>query len=161
MDVTRSSEHRVFATLYDWMTGPWNRGVLGERRAGLLANLAGRVLDVGAGSGTNLSHLHSASRVVAAGPDPAMRRRMAAKLAGPPAPAEITGDSAEALEQPDASFDAVVFTQVLYTVSDPDRALAEARRVLRSGGRRSSSSMSAAAGAWPAGKTASPRYGPA
>ena len=93
------------------------------------------MLDVGAGTGANLPHLRSASRVVAAEPDPAMRRRMAAKLAGAPVPAEITGDVAEALQQPDASFDAVVFTQVLCTVSDPGRALAEARRVLRPGGR--------------------------
>ena len=64
-----------------------------------------------------------------------MRRQMAAKLADAPVPAEITGDFAEALHQPDASFDAVVFTQVLCTVGDPDRALGEARRVLRPGGR--------------------------
>jgi ubiquinone/menaquinone biosynthesis C-methylase UbiE len=125
MDVARAAEHRVFAALYDRMTGPLEQGVLGERRAGLLADLAGEVLDVGAGTGANLPYLRSASRVVAAEPDPAMRRRIAAKLAG---------DAAEALQQPDASFDAVVFTQVLCTVTDPDRALAEARRVLRPGG---------------------------
>jgi ubiquinone/menaquinone biosynthesis C-methylase UbiE len=135
MSVARPGEHRVFAALYDRMTGPLEQGVLAERRAGLLADLAGEVLDVGAGTGANLPYLRSASRVVAAEPDPAMRRRMAARLAGAPVRAEITGDVAEALAQPDASFDAVVFTQVLCTVSDPDRALAEARRVLRPGGR--------------------------
>jgi ubiquinone/menaquinone biosynthesis C-methylase UbiE len=134
MDVVQPREHRVFAALYDRMTGPLEKGVLGERRAGLLADLAGQVLDVGAGTGANLPHLRSASRVVAAEPDAAMRRRMAAKLADTPVPVEITGDAAEALEQPDASFDAVVFTQVLCSVSDPDRALAEARRVLQPGG---------------------------
>jgi len=137
MDAARPREHRVFAALYDRMTGPLEQGVLGERRARLLADLTGEVLDVGAGTGANLPYFRSASRVVAAEPDPAMRQRMAAKLAAAPAPApaELTGDAAEALQQPDASFDAVVFTQVLCTVSDPDRALAEARRVLRPGGR--------------------------
>lgn len=135
MDIARPREHRVFAAIYDRMTAPLEQGVLGERRADLLADLAGVVLDVGAGTGANLPYLRSASRVVAAEPDPAMRRRMAAKLTDAPVPAEITADVAEALQQPDASFDAVVFTQVLCTVSDPDRALTEARRVLRPGGR--------------------------
>lgn len=135
MNVARPREHRAFAACYDRMTGPLEQGVLGERRAGLLADLAGEVLDVGAGTGANLPYLRSASHVVAAEPDPAMRRRMAARLPGAPVPTEITGDVAEALAQPDGSFDAVVFAQVLCTVSDPDRALAEARRVLRPGGR--------------------------
>ena len=129
------AEHRLFAALYDRMTGPLEQGVLAQRRAGLLADLGGQVLDVGAGTGANLPHFRAASLVVAAEPDAAMRRRLAAKLAGAPVPAELTGDVAEALRQPDASFDAVVFTQVLCTVTDPDRALAEARRVLRPGGR--------------------------
>ena len=41
MDVARPREHRVFAALYDRMTGPLEQGVLSERRAGLLADLAG------------------------------------------------------------------------------------------------------------------------
>ena len=102
MDVARAREHRAFAALYDQMTGPLEQAVLGERRAGLLADLTGEVLDVGAGTGANLPYLRSASRVVAAEPDPAMRRRMAAKLAGSPVPAEITGDAAEALQEPGA-----------------------------------------------------------
>src|SRR5262249_5899302 len=66
MDVARAREHRAFAALYDRMTGPLEQAVLGERRAGLLADLTGEVLDVGAGTGANLPYLRSASRVVAA-----------------------------------------------------------------------------------------------
>ena len=80
-------EHRLFAALYDRMTGPLEQGVLAQRRAGLLADLGGQVLDVGAGTGANLPHFRAASRVVAAEPDPAMRSRLAAKLAGAPVPA--------------------------------------------------------------------------
>jgi ubiquinone/menaquinone biosynthesis C-methylase UbiE len=128
-------EHRVFAAAYDRMTGPLERAVFSERREHLVAGLSGHVLDVGAGTGANLAHLRRASRVVAAEPDPAMRRRLAARVAAAPVPAEVSSDAAESLACPGASFDAVVFTLVLCSVASPDQALAEARRVLRPGGR--------------------------
>ncbi len=49
-------------------------------------------------------------------------------------PVELAKVAVESLPFSDASFDAVVFTCVLCTVSDPDRALAQARRVLRASG---------------------------
>jgi ubiquinone/menaquinone biosynthesis C-methylase UbiE len=113
------------------MTGPLERAVLAERRARLLAALDGQVLDVGAGTGANLPHYRKASQVTAAEPDPAMRRRLAAKAATAPVPVEVTSDAAESLRRPAASFDAVVFTLVLCSVASPDHAPAEARRVLR------------------------------
>jgi ubiquinone/menaquinone biosynthesis C-methylase UbiE len=127
--------HRVFAAVYDSVMAPVEHAVLAGRRAGLLAGLGGQVIDVGAGTGANLPYFRQAARVVAAEPDPAMRRRLAGKLAGARVPVEVTGDSAESLHYGDASFDAVVCTLVLCTVADPGRALAEAMRVLRPGGR--------------------------
>jgi ubiquinone/menaquinone biosynthesis C-methylase UbiE len=116
--------HRLFAAGYDRMTRSLEQAWLGERRARLLGDLTGDVLDVGAGTGANLPYLRRAARVVAAEPDPAMRRRLKAKLegatAGEPAeaqvPVEVTDAAAESLPFPDASFDAVVFTLVLCTV---------------------------------------------
>ncbi len=128
----RKRGHPVFAALYDRLSGPLERAILAERRARLLADLDGQILDIGAGTGANLPHFRRASRVVTAEPDPAMRTRMAAKLAAARVPVELTGDAAESLRQADASFDAVVFTMVLCTVCDPGAALAEARRVLKS-----------------------------
>ena len=119
MNHARRQGHRVYAALYDRMTGPLEQGVLGTRRSALLAGLPGEVLDVGAGTGANLPHFRNASRVVAAEPGPAMRRRMAAKLPGTPVPVQLTSDAAEALHHPDASFDAVVFTLALCTVTYP------------------------------------------
>ncbi len=72
--------------------------------------------------------------MTAAEPDPVMRSRLTAKKAAAPLPVEVTSDPAESLRHPDASFDAGVFTLVLCSITDPGRALAEARRVLRPSG---------------------------
>jgi ubiquinone/menaquinone biosynthesis C-methylase UbiE len=127
--------HWLTAAGYDRMMLPLERRVLAERRPRLLAGLSGEVLEIGAGTGVNLPHYRAASRVVAAEPDPAMRARLARRVADAPVPVEVADVSAESLPFPDASFDAVVATLVLCTVADPARALAEARRVLRPAGR--------------------------
>lgn len=126
--------HPLFAAVYDVINRPLEAQLFGERRARLLADLTGTVLDVGAGTGANLRHFRRANRVVAAEPDPAMRVRLARKLAEARVPVEIVAAPAEDLPYPDGSFDAVVATLVLCTVADPARALAEIRRVLKPGG---------------------------
>ena len=127
--------HPLFAALYDRLTGPLERGVLGPHRASLLGELEGHVLEVGAGTGANLPHLRRVTRLMAAEPDAAMRKRLARKLAAAHVPVEVTDAAAESLPFPDATFDAVVFTCVLCTVADPEAAVAEARRVLKPAGR--------------------------
>ncbi|MDA8302528.1 MAG: class I SAM-dependent methyltransferase [Actinomycetota bacterium] len=127
--------HRIFAAVYDPVTAPLERAVLGAHRSALLAGIGGLVLDVGAGTGANLAHFRSAGKVVAAEPDPWMRGRLATKAAGAPVPVEVRGDAAEALGFEDATFDAVVCTCVLCSVRDLPAALSEVRRVLRPGGR--------------------------
>jgi ubiquinone/menaquinone biosynthesis C-methylase UbiE len=127
--------HRIFAALYDRQLRPLERGWLGQRRAALLADLAGQVLEVGAGTGSNLAHYQHASKVVACEPDPAMRKRLAARLPAARVPVELCDAAAEALPFADQRFDVVVSVMVLCTVADPAAALAEAYRVLRPGGR--------------------------
>jgi ubiquinone/menaquinone biosynthesis C-methylase UbiE len=127
--------HPVFAALYDRLNGWVESEVLGPRRARLLGELDGEVLELGAGTGASLPHFRRATRLVASEPDPAMRRRMAAKLVGAVVPVELAGAAAESLPFADGSFDAVVFVCTLCTVADPDRAPAEVRRVVRPGGR--------------------------
>lgn len=127
--------HRIFAAVYDRMSAPVERAVLGPRRASLVGPLTGRVLDVGAGTGANLPHFRSADEVVTLEPDPAMRRRLVARAQDCPVPVTVGGSGAGELPATDGSVDAVVFTLVLCTVPDPGQALTEARRVLRPGGR--------------------------
>ncbi len=127
--------HRIFAAVYDRMNAPVERHVLGRRRERLLGALTGQVLDVGAGVGANLPYLTHATRVVAVEPGPAMRAKLERKLAQATVPLEVCAASAESLPFPAATFDAVVFTLALCTIPDQGAALAEARRVLKPGGR--------------------------
>jgi ubiquinone/menaquinone biosynthesis C-methylase UbiE len=125
----------MWGRLYDWVNGPLERGILAPRRARLLPELTGVVLDVGAGTGANLPHFRSANRVIATEPSGSMRSRLSTRLTAAPCPVELLDAPAEVLPVDDASVDAVVFTCVLCSVDDVDRALAEARRALRPGGR--------------------------
>jgi SAM-dependent methyltransferase len=128
-------EHRVFAALYDLLGRRAERGPLGARRRELLREASGRVLELGAGTGANLQHYPALERLTMTEPDGAMRRRLAARAGGAPFPVDLLDAPAEDLPVASGGVDVVVSTFVLCTVDDPARALAEARRVLRPGGR--------------------------
>ncbi len=125
----------VMATFYDAFMGTMERAGLAAWREALLADLGGRVLEVGAGTGVNLPlYPRTLERLVVAEPDANMRKKLVKRIADLGSPAEASDASLEKLPWPDASFDAVVATLVLCTVRDPARALAEIRRVLVPGG---------------------------
>ena len=121
--------------LYDFAGRRVEKGELGERRHALVADVEGDVIEVGAGTGLNLIHYEKAGRVVAVEPDPSMARRLPKRVAEATVPVEIVSGAAESLPFSDETFDAAVVTFVLCTVDSPPAALAEVRRVLKSGGR--------------------------
>ena len=124
---------RIFAALYDLSFHRGEKAGMADRRRRLLATAQGRVLEIGAGTGLNLPYYTDAvSELVLTEPEAPMARRLARRTAPG---TEIVSARAEALPFPDASFDAVVSTLVLCTVVAPEQALAEARRVLRPGGK--------------------------
>ncbi len=129
---------RVFAAGYDPVMRRLERRRLARRRAELLANLTGHVVDVGAGTGGNILHLPtSVARATLVEPDPWMAARLRRRLQGHPpgvGDVEVLDAVAEALPLPDSSADAVLLTLVLCSVDDPALAVAEARRVLRDDG---------------------------
>lgn len=126
---------KLFAAIYDPMQAAGERTWLGATRADLLGGITGTVAEIGGGTGANLPHYRAADRVVIGEPDDEMRARLGDKLGRARVPVAISADSADRIEAPDDSFDAVVSTLVLCTVPDPSAALAETRRVLRPGGR--------------------------
>lgn len=108
---------------------------IARRRPEIVAQAAGRVLELGVGSGFNLPLYRDVVGVV--GIDPSGRLIELARRRGADAavPIELYEISAETLPFADASFDTVLSTCTLCSIADLPRALAEARRVLRPGGR--------------------------
>jgi len=97
----------------------------------------GRVLDVGTGTGRMAELFEPAAQaVVALDNSPEMLRLARARLQhlAPGRVALVQGDFA-ALPFADASFDTVLFHQVLHYAQSPEAVLAEAARVTRAGGR--------------------------
>jgi ubiquinone/menaquinone biosynthesis C-methylase UbiE len=131
----RPVRHPIFARVYG-RVGHLMDTEIGDHRRRLLAGLTGRVIEVGAGNGLNFPHYPATvTEVLAVEPEPYLRRLALAAAQQAPVPIRVTDGTAEALPAPDAGVEAVVASLVLCTVTDPDQALAETRRVLRPGGR--------------------------
>lgn len=110
--------------------------VVAGYRARVCAGLIGDVLEIGFGSGLNLTHLPDAVRSVTAVEPSDLAWEMAQKAVERSGiPVTRGGREAESLSQPDGSVDEVLVTFSLCTVRDPAAVLGEARRVLRPGGR--------------------------
>jgi ubiquinone/menaquinone biosynthesis C-methylase UbiE len=122
------------ARLYDLLNGALDRAGFAERRDRLVGTLEGEVLEVGAGTGLNVPRYGRASRVVALEPDRRYARRLVARAGEAGVPIEVVDGRAEALPFPDRTFDHVVTSIALCSVTDLDAALAEIHRVLRPGG---------------------------
>jgi ubiquinone/menaquinone biosynthesis C-methylase UbiE len=131
--------HPIFARFYDRIIAGTERAGLGEMRDSLLSSASGRTLELGAGTGANLSYYTDAvTELVMTEPDPHMAERLRERLARDETQAgnpSVMEASAEELPFDDGSFDTVVATLVLCTVEHPDRAVSEVRRVLVEGGK--------------------------
>lgn len=96
----------------------------------------GQVLEVGIGTGHNLSHYDAAKIEKIWGLDSAtdMHRKARKRLAGSKLDVELIPLSAETIPGEDARFDTVVLTYTLCSIPDPVAALREMKRVLKPGG---------------------------
>lgn len=106
-----------------------------EHRRHALEGLAGRVVELGAGDGANFPlYPETVTEVIAIEPEPRFRAQAAEVAKEAVIPIRVEPGIAEQLPLEDESVDAVLASLVLCTVPDPAAALAEARRVIRSGG---------------------------
>lgn len=117
----------VDLVLSDRIVGPW--------RTSACAQVSGRVLEIGFGSGRNLGFLGDAvTEVLAVDPSDAAWSLAATRIRAFDRPVSRVGTSAEEVPLPDDSVDSVLSTWTMCSVAGLDRALAEVRRVLRPGG---------------------------
>ncbi|MFE3945428.1 class I SAM-dependent methyltransferase [Streptomyces sp. NPDC059118] len=128
--------HPVFARFYARMSvAAETRAGLAAVRAELLADLSGRVIEIGAGNGLNFAHYPPAvSEVVAIEPERSLRQLAVRAAVRAGIPADVVPGTAEALPVKSEAFDGAVASLVLCTVRDVERSLAELVRVLRPGG---------------------------
>ena len=106
-------------------------------RSKIVPQATGRVLELGIGGGLNLSFYDAARVRSVTGVDPSqgLRAKAAAAPRSSGLQVNIIDGVGEALPFEDASFDTAVCTFTLCSVQSPEATLAEARRVLRPGGR--------------------------
>lgn len=125
---------RILPTLLDkMMTG--NPELDGLRKE-VLASARARVLEIGFGTGLNAAHYpREVERVVALDTNPGVERLARKRIDMASVPIEFQLGSGERLPFEDGTFDTVVTTLVLCSVSDVQGALAEIRRVLAPAGR--------------------------
>jgi ubiquinone/menaquinone biosynthesis C-methylase UbiE len=106
-------------------------------RQRMVPHAEGVVVEVGFGSGLNLPHYDArkVTRLVGVDPDPtmlALARRRSERL---PFALELLQAGGESLPLADGCADTVVVAYALCTIPEPRAALADARRILKPGGR--------------------------
>lgn len=126
-----SFNHRIYNTVM----APLENSRLKFKRAMLLEDVAGDVLEIGFGTGANLKHypyeqLDSLTLLEQSLPDHLELKHVPKNL-----PLEIESGDVQALPFEDQSFDSVVFTLVFCSVKSPLLGLKEIKRVLKPNGR--------------------------
>ena len=144
-----AKNYRLFAAVYDPLLSRAERTFYPQYRQRAAGGARGRVLEIGAGSGANLSYYAADVELTAVDANIHMLRRLKAKAAASNVEVDVHHVDAEALPFPGESFDTVVATLMLCSVDDQARTLAEAWRVLVPGGElRFVEHVRAAGGGW-------------
>jgi SAM-dependent methyltransferase len=131
--VPTTLDHPFFARLWTVMSAH-ETPLMRRLRTENLAGLSGRVLEVGAGTGTNFAfYPDTVTEVVALEPETRLVPKARAAAAEAAVPVTVIASTIEALGDVEP-FDAVVCSLVLCSVENPDAVLRQLKSVLRPGG---------------------------
>ena len=126
----------ITAFFYDRFMAKTEAACLQQWRQELLQQLSGDVLEIGAGTGANISlYPAQVTRLLLTEPDKHMRRQLEGKLVErDPDKLGVSAGTAENIAAADESFDYVVTSLVCCSVTDLNAGLREIKRVLKPGG---------------------------
>jgi len=124
---------RIFPYLMDWSMSSPN---LIEYRQTTLANVNGDVLEIGFGTGLNLSYYPEAiHKIVTIDANPAVDRLARKRIQMSPITVDNRILNGEHLPMADGTFDSVVSTFTLCSITNVEQAIREIYRVLKPGGK--------------------------
>jgi len=127
--------HPLFARIYSRFAPREDERGQAENRKELLDGLTGRVVEVGAGIGSNFAHYpETVSEVVAVEPEAFLRGKAQDAATSAPVNVRVVDGLAGSLPLEDGAVDAGVASLVLCSVPDQAAALNELHRVIKSGG---------------------------
>jgi ubiquinone/menaquinone biosynthesis C-methylase UbiE len=133
-EVTRIQSQHSRADFADIMTTRTDAQGWAEVRRELVSDLAGRVLEIGCGTGAMFKYFSAQAQVEAIEPEQDFLEHALKKATSNDGRIHARAGDGMKLDYPDGSFDAVVFGLVLCSVPSVEQVLAEAHRVLRVGG---------------------------
>ena len=108
---------------------------LSKLRSELIPSAEGKVLEIGMGSGLNLPHYEGISGLIGLEPSEELQNLAEDMLIQTHFPSEMLTGSAEDIPLESNTFDTVVMTWTLCSVTDPVLALSEIKRVIKPGGK--------------------------
>ena len=123
------------APTYNRQISFFERILFGDGRQWVCSQASGEVLEIAVGSGRNFPYYQRDIRLTGIELSPAMLELARSRAAELGLEADLRLGDAQALQFPDESFDTVVCTFSLCSIPDDRRAVTEAERVLRPGGR--------------------------
>lgn len=123
----------ILPRLLDWaMSDP----AFSQYRQQVLANVEGEILEIGFGTGLNLSYYpHHIEKITTIDPNSGMNKLAQKRIQASKINVENRILNSESLPMADSTFDSVVSTWTLCSIAQVEKALQEIYRVLKPGGK--------------------------